>query len=108
MIFVDTGAWYASLVPNDPDHARAVQWLTENHSPLLTTDYVIDERKRVACQQLTLNHSNLSVNHSIQVQLTAASKRKMLAVFASTLGCLDFLRFRIESWIRILTPLPNH
>jgi predicted nucleic acid-binding protein len=43
MIFVDTGAWYASLVPTDPDHAKAVQWLTANHSPLLTTDYVIDE-----------------------------------------------------------------
>lgn len=43
MIFVDTGAWYASLVPTDPDHARAVQWLAANHSPLLTTDYVIDE-----------------------------------------------------------------
>ena len=43
MIFVDTGAWYASLVPTDPDHARAVQWLATNHSPLLTTDYVIDE-----------------------------------------------------------------
>lgn len=43
MIFVDTGAWYASLVPTDPDHGRAVQWLAENHSPLLTTDYVIDE-----------------------------------------------------------------
>ena len=43
MIFVDTGAWYASLVPTDPDHAKAVQWLAANHSPLLTTDYVIDE-----------------------------------------------------------------
>ena len=43
MIFVDTGAWYASLVPNDPDHASAGQWLTANRSPLLTTDYVIDE-----------------------------------------------------------------
>lgn len=43
MIFVDTGAWYASLVPADPDHARAVNWLAGNHSPLLTTDYVIDE-----------------------------------------------------------------
>lgn len=43
MIFVDTGAWYASLVPTDPDHTRAVQWLAQNHSPLVTTDYVIDE-----------------------------------------------------------------
>lgn len=43
MIFVDTGAWYASLVPDDPDHARAVEWLAANRSSLLTTDYVIDE-----------------------------------------------------------------
>ena len=43
MIFVDTGAWYASLVPTDPAHARAVKWLAANHSPLLTTDCVIDE-----------------------------------------------------------------
>lgn len=43
MIFVDTGAWYASLVPTDPDHTRAAQWLAKNDLPLLTTDYVIDE-----------------------------------------------------------------
>jgi predicted nucleic acid-binding protein len=43
MIFVDTGAWYASLVPTDPDHTNAVAWLSANHSPLVTTDYVIDE-----------------------------------------------------------------
>ena len=43
MIFVDTGAWYASLVPTDPDHSGAVQWLATNSFPLLTTDYVIDE-----------------------------------------------------------------
>ena len=43
MIFVDTGAWYASLVPTDPAHARAMAWLVANTSPLVTTDYVIDE-----------------------------------------------------------------
>jgi predicted nucleic acid-binding protein len=43
MVFVDTGAWYACLVPTDPDHAKALQWFTANHSPLITTDYVIDE-----------------------------------------------------------------
>jgi predicted nucleic acid-binding protein len=43
MIFVDTGAWYASLVPTDPDHTIAVQWLASNRSPLITTDYVVDE-----------------------------------------------------------------
>lgn len=43
MIFVDTGAWYASLVPTDPDHESAVQWLVANRFPLLTTDYIVDE-----------------------------------------------------------------
>lgn len=43
MIFVDTGAWFAAFVPNDPDHAAADQWLNTNTEPLVTTDYVIDE-----------------------------------------------------------------
>jgi predicted nucleic acid-binding protein len=43
MIFVDTGAWYASLVPTDLNHAKAAQWLAANRSSLLTTDYVMDE-----------------------------------------------------------------
>ena len=43
MIFVDTGAWFASVVPSDIDHASASQWLNQNAEPLLTTDYIIDE-----------------------------------------------------------------
>lgn len=43
MIFVDTGAWFASVVPTDPDHKAAVTWLAANTFPLLTTDYVVDE-----------------------------------------------------------------
>jgi uncharacterized protein len=43
MIFVDTGAWYSSLVASDADHARAAEWLSKNTEPLLTTDYVLDE-----------------------------------------------------------------
>jgi len=43
MIFVDTGAWFASVVPSDVDHIPAVQWLSQNTEPLLTTDYIIDE-----------------------------------------------------------------
>ena len=43
MIFVDTGAWYASLVPTDPNNKTAAQWLAANRSPLITTDYVVDE-----------------------------------------------------------------
>lgn len=43
MIFVDTGAWFAAFVPNDPDYPAANQWLDANNESLITTDYVIDE-----------------------------------------------------------------
>ena len=43
MIFVDTGAWFASVVPTDPYHKAAAAWLSANTSPLITTDYIIDE-----------------------------------------------------------------
>ncbi len=43
MIFVDIGAWFASIVPSNPDHEAASRWLSRNTEPLLTTDYVVDE-----------------------------------------------------------------
>lgn len=85
MIFVDTGAWYASLVPTDPDHTRAAQWLAANHSPLLTTDYVIDEtltllrvrgeRKRALLLGANFFHHGLADIHKITAaDLTLAWK----------------------------------
>jgi predicted nucleic acid-binding protein len=43
MIFVDTGAWFASLIPTDPDYSAVTAWLRQNREPLVTTDYVVDE-----------------------------------------------------------------
>lgn len=43
MIFVDTGGWFASIVPTDPNYNRAVDFLTNNTESLFTTDYVVDE-----------------------------------------------------------------
>ncbi|WP_017325723.1 type II toxin-antitoxin system VapC family toxin [Synechococcus sp. PCC 7336] len=43
MIFVDTGAWYASIVPSDSNHPAAATGLAQSTQILLTTDYVIDE-----------------------------------------------------------------
>ena len=43
MIFVDTGAWFALVVPTDPDHEAAVAWFDGNRDPVLTSDYVVDE-----------------------------------------------------------------
>ncbi|HZK82871.1 MAG TPA: PIN domain-containing protein [Humisphaera sp.] len=42
-IFVDTGAWFASVVPADRHHLKVVAFLQHNPLPLITTDYVIDE-----------------------------------------------------------------
>ena len=39
MIFVNTGAWFASIIPSDSDHQNAILWLTNNTQSLVTTDY---------------------------------------------------------------------
>lgn len=42
-IFVDTGAWYALVDANDPDHASARKFFRKNSLPLATTNFVFDE-----------------------------------------------------------------
>jgi predicted nucleic acid-binding protein len=42
-IFVDTGAWFASVIPADRNHQKVLSFLQHNSLPLITTDYVIDE-----------------------------------------------------------------
>lgn len=42
-VLVDTGAWFAAVVPWDANHAAAAAWFELNHRPLITTDYVVDE-----------------------------------------------------------------
>lgn len=43
MTFVDTGAWFASVVPRDPGHGAVIAYMNNYPGVLLTTDYVIDE-----------------------------------------------------------------
>ncbi len=43
MTFVDTGAWFAVAVRNDPDHETAMAWLERNRESLVTTDYILAE-----------------------------------------------------------------
>ena len=42
-LFVDTGAWYALVDKNDPDHKSAEHFMTNNKIPLLTTNFIFDE-----------------------------------------------------------------
>lgn len=43
MIFVDTGAWFARYVRDDPHHSRTAAWFAANDQSLVRTDYCIDE-----------------------------------------------------------------
>jgi predicted nucleic acid-binding protein len=43
MIFVDTGAWFATVIPSDSDYPVASTWFSQNVETLITTNYVIDE-----------------------------------------------------------------
>lgn len=42
-IFVDTSAWFARFVPDDPAHSCVKDWFTANTTPLVTTGYCVDE-----------------------------------------------------------------
>jgi len=43
LVFIDTSAWFAAVVPGDANHAAAAGWFAQNRCPLATTDYVVDE-----------------------------------------------------------------
>lgn len=43
MVFVDTGAWFALLVPKDPNHLRITEWFASLNEQVSTSDYVVDE-----------------------------------------------------------------
>jgi predicted nucleic acid-binding protein len=43
VIFVDTGAWFASMVRNDANHAIAAARLAPNKEQLITSDDILSE-----------------------------------------------------------------
>ena len=43
MIFVDTSAWFDSIMPSEKNHLIAAGWLGRNNQRLLTTDFIVDE-----------------------------------------------------------------
>jgi uncharacterized protein len=51
VILVDTGAWFAAAVRNDPDHEAAMRWLERNREPLVTTDYILAETTTLLCMR---------------------------------------------------------
>ncbi|MDT9191054.1 type II toxin-antitoxin system VapC family toxin [Limnospira fusiformis KN01] len=75
MIFVDTSAWFASVVPSDPEHQSVSMWMRQNTEAFLTTDYIVDET-------LTLLRARKE---------TARSLAMGKAFFSGQLGTLYFL-----------------
>ena len=75
MIFVDTGAWFASAVRNDPDHAAAMRWLGQNREPLITTDYVLAETAT-----LIRMRDKTARGHRLAVRVTSSILRQQTAI----------------------------
>ncbi len=42
-VFVDTGAWYALVDADDPDHGRVAPCFREHRGRLITSNFVFDE-----------------------------------------------------------------
>lgn len=44
MVFADSSALAALLLPDDVNHGKAIQWIEQNpNQEIITTDYIIDE-----------------------------------------------------------------
>lgn len=95
MIFIDTGAWYASFVSADADHAVATQWMARNTQRLVTTDYVMDET-------LTLLRSRGYSSIAMQFGLNAFAGRLAIVHYltpAEIAAAWDvFNRFADKEW----------
>ncbi len=91
MIFVDTGAWFAVAVRNDPDHGSAIKWLQRNREPLVTTDYILaeiatlirmrDKTRRGHRLAVRVASSMLNGHSAILQQVTGPDLQKGLQIF---------------------------
>jgi uncharacterized protein len=86
-IFVDTGAWYALIDKNDPDHSAASSFLRDNKIPLLTTNFIFDEtvtllRRRLGWSIAADFGRRLKDSHFVGlVSVTLADEEKAWAIF---------------------------
>ena len=95
MTFVDTSGWYASIVPTDADHARAVGWLAANTGPLLTTDYILDETLTLLRSR---GYSHLAVPWGDAVLVGVAADLHYLTAADIAAAWDVFRRFADKDW----------
>ena len=81
MIFVDTGAWFAVAVRDDPDHTAAMRWLGRNREPLVTTDYVLAETAT-----LVRMRDKTARGHRLAVRVATSILREDAAILQKVTG----------------------
>jgi len=81
VIFVDTGAWFAVAVRNDPDHTAAMRWLARNREPLVTTDYILAETAT-----LIRMRDKTARGHRLAVRLATSILREEAAILQDVTG----------------------
>lgn len=91
-VFVDTGAWYATMVRKDRDHDAAKQFLQNNTSPLMTSDYVMDET-------VTLLLSRVGHSYAVKFLDMLQTSREVQLTYltpAQIAATTDFFRKRTD------------
>jgi predicted nucleic acid-binding protein len=78
VIFVDTGAWIAVAVRDDPDHEAAMRWLGRNREPLTTTGYVLAETAT-----LIRMRDKSARGHRLAVRVASSILRQRTAILQS-------------------------
>jgi len=81
VIFVDTGAWFAVAVRDDPDHTTAMRWLARNREPLVTTDYVLAETAT-----LIRMRDKTARGHRLAVRLATSILKEEAAILQDVTG----------------------
>ncbi|MFQ5852969.1 MAG: type II toxin-antitoxin system VapC family toxin [Candidatus Binatia bacterium] len=97
MIFVDTGAWFAIAVRNDPDHTSAMTWLEGNREPLVTTDYILAETAT-----LVRMRDKTARGHRLAVRIATSLLKQEAAILERVTGA------DIEDALRIFQKYRDH
>ncbi|MGE0822587.1 MAG: type II toxin-antitoxin system VapC family toxin [Candidatus Binatia bacterium] len=119
-IFVDTGAWFAYINADDPDHRRVRQFIDQYPGHLITSNYIFDEtvtltlarlghRKSVLVGKTLLNPEVVEMIH-----VTPADEKVAWSLFEkrpdkaySFTDCTSFVVMR-RLKLEVAVALDNH
>jgi predicted nucleic acid-binding protein len=94
MIFVDTSAWFAAYVPNDPQHAQ-VKHVLSSAPRLVTTDYILDETITL---MKVLGHVDRAYHFGPHLLTGTAAKMEYIQPSDVENAWIAFAQFRDKAW----------